>query len=383
MIATPRESKAMPASGIVIRGSAWHRRYGSGSKPLFSVCIPQYNRTSFLIEGMRVLAGQTFENWEVCIADDCSTDGREQELLAELDALHAPYAYYRQPRNGRYDVNLRSSISLASGTWCLLMGNDDCLAGPDVLGAFEEDLKRHPETGVAIANYEEFDGSKAFRRVTRPGVAGKGPEIAVSRFRNFSFVSAVILRADRAKAHETTKWDGSEMYQMYIGCRILADGYSLLEIPASAVRKGIVIPSESVDSYAARPRLKNCPIEERRLPLAQMGGLVYDAVQQDAGDKSAALGALIFSQILVFTYPFWILEYRRVQSWRYAAGICLGMRPRNLLERVRLPFWRSLSLRILYATVTTAGLLCPIRLFDFCSQPLYRAAKSVMRRIAA
>jgi hypothetical protein len=113
-----------------------------------------------------------------------------------------------------------------------------------------------------------------------------------------------------------------------------------------------------------------------------MGGLVYDAVRPEAGGKSAALGTLIFSQILVFTYPFWILEYRRVQSWRYAAGICLGMRPRNLLERVHLPFWRSLSLRLLYAAVTGAGLLCPIGLFDFCSKPLYRVAKSLMRRIA-
>lgn len=383
MTAPPRENDVMPAAETAVRGSAWHERYGSGSKAFFSVCIPQYNRTSFLIENLRVLAGQTFANWEVCISDDCSTDGREHELLAELEALHAPYVYYRQPRNGRYDVNLRGSISLSSGTWCLLMGNDDCLAGPNVLAEFEEELKRHPETGVAIANYEEFDGSKMFRRVTGAGIAGSGPRIAVSRFRNFSFVSAVILRADRARAHATNKWDGSEMYQMYIGCRILAEGYSLLEISDSAVRKGIVIPGESVDSYAARPRVERCPIEERRIPLVQMGGLVYDAVRPDAGGKSTALGTLIFSQILVFTYPFWILEYRRVQSWRYAAGICLGMRPRNLLQRVHLPVWRATTLRLVYATVTGVALLCPIWLFDSCSKPLYRIAKSLMRRIAA
>lgn len=379
----PGENEVLPVAGTAIRGAAWQERYGAGSQPFFSVCIPQYNRTSFLIESLRALAGQTFANWEVCISDDCSTDGREHELLAELEALRAPYVYYRQPRNGRYDVNLRGSISLSSGTWCLLMGNDDCLAGPNVLAEFEEALKRHPEAGVAMANYEEFDGSKTFRRVTQEGIAGSGPEIAVSRFRNFSFVSAVMLRANRAKAHATNKWDGSEMYQMYIGCRILAEGYSLLEISASAVRKGIVIAGESVDSYAARPRVKRCRIEERRIPLVQMGGLVYDAVRPEAGGKSAALGTLIFSQILVFTYPFWIVEYRRVQSWRYSAGICLGMRPRNLLERVDLPVWRSASLRLVYATVTAAGLMCPIRLFDSCSRPLYRVAKSMMRRIAA
>jgi len=382
MTALSRED-LLRGAGTAVRGSVWQDRYGSGAQPYFSICIPQFNRTSFLIENLRMLARQSFTNWEVCISDDCSTDGREAELLAELETLRVPYVYYRQPRNGRYDVNLRGSIALAGGAYCLLMGNDDCLAGPGILAEFADELKRHPEAGVAMANYEEFDGSKASRRVTQPGIAGSGPGIAVSRFRNFSFVSGVMLRTDRARAHATNKWDGSEMYQMYIGCRILAEGYSLLEISTSAVLRSIVIPGESVDSYAARPRVSQSRIEERRLPLTRMGGLVYDAVRPEAGPKSAALGTLIFVQIIVFTYPFWIVEYRRVQSWKYAAGICLGMRPRNLLEGVDLPLWRAALLRLIYAGVTAAGLLCPIRVFDFFHRPLYRAAKAAMRWVAA
>jgi len=53
-------------------------------RPFFSICIPQYNRTEFLIEACKSLAGQTFKNFEVCISDDCSTDGMEQELLDYL-----------------------------------------------------------------------------------------------------------------------------------------------------------------------------------------------------------------------------------------------------------------------------------------------------------
>lgn len=377
MIPVPAQSAA---AGVAIRGSAWRERYGSGARPFFSVCIPQYNRTSFLIENLRALARQNYENWEVCVSDDCSTDGREEELIAELDTLNIPYVYYRLPRNGRYDVNLRSSISLATGSWCLLMGNDDCLNGPGALALVEAGLKRHPEAGVATTNYEEFDGSRTFRRVAATGIAGGGPAVAVSRFRNFSFVSGVILRADRARAHVTDKWDGSEMYQMYLGCRILAEGYALLEIADCVVQKSIVIPGESVDSYAARPRVDSSPIVERRIPLVQMGGLVYDAVRPESGRQAAAFCTLIFSQILLFTYPFWILEYRRVQSWRYAAGICLGMRPRNLLQGVDTPWWRACGLRLMYCAVTAAGLLCPLWLFDSWHRPLYRVAKAVMRR---
>ena len=47
--------------------------------PTFSICIPQYNRTSFLLEALKTLNEQDFKDFEVCISDDCSTDGRESE----------------------------------------------------------------------------------------------------------------------------------------------------------------------------------------------------------------------------------------------------------------------------------------------------------------
>src|SRR5262249_44138276 len=81
--------------------------------PFFSVCIPQYNRTSFLIATCRSLAVQTFRAFEVCISDDCSTDGRERELLDFLQSSGLSFVYYKRPTNGRYDANLRSSIELA------------------------------------------------------------------------------------------------------------------------------------------------------------------------------------------------------------------------------------------------------------------------------
>jgi len=38
--------------------------------PLFSICIPQHNRTSFLIEACKSLQSQTFTDFEICISDD-------------------------------------------------------------------------------------------------------------------------------------------------------------------------------------------------------------------------------------------------------------------------------------------------------------------------
>src|SRR5437868_10033482 len=83
------------------------RRSRSASQPVFSICIPQFNRTSFLIEACRSIVAQNFVECEVCISDDASTDGRHLELLNFLESSPLSYVYRRQVRNLRYDGNLR------------------------------------------------------------------------------------------------------------------------------------------------------------------------------------------------------------------------------------------------------------------------------------
>jgi glycosyltransferase involved in cell wall biosynthesis len=346
--------------------------------PFFSICIPQYNRTSFLIEALRVLSVQTFKDFEVCISDDCSPDGRQSEVEQALQEFGLRHVYYQQPRNLQYDGNLRGAIELASGQYCILMGNDDCLAAEDALDRLFELARRRENVGVMITNYRTAATGSVGRRVSATRVVAGGPKSASRCFRNFSFVSGVVLRRDRAAAHATAQWDGAEMYQMYIGCRILSEGYDLLEVADVLVIQGLRVPGETVDSYAAKPRLHPCPIEERKTPLVQMGRLVFDAIRPHSTGHLAGLASSVFLQILLFPYAFWIIEYRRVQSWRFALGICLGMRPRNLLAAIRLPWPQLWSLRLVYCGVTFAGLAAPIPLFDSLRPRLYALAKNIL-----
>ena len=347
--------------------------------PFFSVCVPQYDRTSFLIEALRVLSMQTFRDFEVCISDDCSPDGRWQEIELALQEFGLRHVYYRQPRNLRYDGNLRGAIALASGRYCILMGNDDCLAGNDVLERLFELMRPHDDIGVVIPNYR-IPGGSAGQRVSLTRLVPGGPRTASRCFRNFSFISGVALRRDRAMAHATAQWDGSEMYQMFLGCRILSEGYDLLEVADTLVVQGIQVLGETVDSYAAAPRLDPCPIEERKTPLVQMGRLVFDAIRPHSAASVPRLALSIFLQILIFPYAFWIVEYRRVQSWRYSLGICIGMRPANLFTSMRLPWMTWLSVCVVYVSVTFAGLVTPISLFDSLRPRLYALAKSILHR---
>ena len=209
---------------------------------------------------------------------------------------------------------------------------------------------------------------------------GTGLDVAIRNLGNFSFVSGVILRTDRVHAHTTDKWDGAEMYQMFLGCRIIAEGYSLIEFADIAVKKSIFsCGRKTVDSYAARPPERSPAIRERRIPLVDMGRLVFDAVRPWCGARSSQAARKIVSQIIFFTYPFWVVEYRRVQSWQFAAGISLGMRPKNLLPKDGLSVPDRVYLHTCYLLSTVASLLIPTALFTALRQRLYVIAKTFSR----
>lgn len=346
-------------------------------KPFFSICIPQHNRTSFLIEACRALSQQTFNDLEVCISDDNSTDAREGELLDYLERSNLSFFYKKNEKNLGYDGNLRSSIAMARGRFCFLHGNDDCLASAGILKELYEELKRYESVGVVITNYEDWGSGEKARRIQKTRLAGTGPKVAAGHFRDLSFVSGVLVDRAKAQSHATDVWDGSEMYQMFIVTRIVAGGDYLLELDMSTIRKDIKIPGESVDSYATKPKLRGWDINEKKLPLRMIGRLVADALEPylKSVAKQRILEWVIF-QLYLFTYFFWIIEYRRVQSWPYALGVCIGMRPKNVFLGLGTGLFRTIRLYCLYLSVTAIGLVMPISVFKALQSKLYYIAKS-------
>ena len=343
---------------------------------IFSICIPQYNRTSFLLKAMKSFQLQTFRSFEVCVSDGGSTDGRWEELVTWLKHSGLEFRFCRHDRNLRYDANLRASIDLARGRYCLLMGNDDELATPQTLQFLHDQIVSQPDPGVVITNYLEIPSGSIVRRMRRQGNLGFGPEVASANFRNYSFVSGVLLDRAAALRHRTEAWDGSEMYQMYLGTRIVAEGRSLLSLAEVAVRKDVQVVGEEVDSYARRPLLKPCPVEPRPLPMNQIGMLVADALEPHlTRENRGRCVRRVFWQFLAYTYAYWIIQYRRVQSWRYSLGICLAMAPDRILPRTKVNFGTTLFIRVVYGIVTLAGLLTPIRVFDSLRPWLYALAK--------
>jgi glycosyltransferase involved in cell wall biosynthesis len=345
--------------------------------PFFSICIPQYNRTSFLLEACKSMEMQSFRNFEVCISDGGSTDGRVEELVDYLKSSTLSFVYRRYDINLQYDANLRASIDLAQGKYCILHGNDDALANSDILQQLLDEIRQYGAPGVVITNYEDWRTGVITSRIKQNGLVGAGPQIAAAHFRNVSFVGGVILDRLEAQQLATDKWDGSEMYQMYLMARIVAMGKPLLLSERSTVRKDIRVENETVDSYAARPRISPCPLQERILPMTHIGPLVADALAPalTPGNRDKILEK-VFQQLYCFTYPFWIIEYRRVQSWKYSLGVCMGIHPKHTFIKIHLSWLYRIRLWALFYIVCFFGLLTPISVFKGLRERLFSYAKT-------
>ena len=346
-------------------------------RPFFSICIPQYNRTDFLIKSCETFRSQSFRDFEICISDDRSTDGREADLVGFLERAALAFTYEKNERNLRYDANLRHAIALSRGQFVLLMGNDDGLAGDDILAFLHAELLRHAPVAAAITNYRDAATGKVYRRMDRTAVLGSGPRVATLAFRRYSFVSGVIFDGERARAEADACVDGSEMYQMYLGTRLVSAGGRLLAIDRICIDMGLQVPDQAVDSYARWERIDPCPIVERPLPMGRLLEVVAKGLGP-ARRQADILGAA--AQLYLFTYPFWVLEYRRVQSWNYAAGMLLALRPSRIARDFPVSVANAMALWALYVVSSVASLLFPARLFAVLQPSFYALAKRMRVR---
>lgn len=345
------------------------------NKPFFSICIPQYNRTKHLIEACKILEAQKFNDFEVCISDDCSTDGLQQELVNYLSQSGLSFVYQRQEKTLRYDGNIRASISLASGQYCLLFGNDDCLLSNNTLNNLYGKIIEHHYPAVVITNYEDWKTGNITKRIFITELVSGGVDTAVKNYRSVAFVSGVAVSRDGAVCLETNRWDGSEMYQMYIVASLLAGGGNLLKLEDIAVRKDITIQGEVVDSFENNkiPISKGFILD---LPIHKIGRVISDAISPYVKDMSAYdANSKIFKQLYKFTYPYWIMQYKNAHGWLYSFRYVLSIYPSRILKDVGIGFLTLLDIYFLYFTMSIFGLTIPFSVYKLLEKKLHSMAK--------
>jgi glycosyltransferase involved in cell wall biosynthesis len=93
-------------------------------QPLVSIVMPVYNAGEFLVEAIKSLQDQTYQNWELIVVDDQSTDGSWQ-ILKRLAQNDKRIKIYRNAKNGGVARTANLALSKIKGSFIARMDADD------------------------------------------------------------------------------------------------------------------------------------------------------------------------------------------------------------------------------------------------------------------
>ena len=97
-------------------------------KPLISVIIPVYNVSSKLLtECLDSILKQSYDNFEICIADDCSNKIETIKVLNEYEKKYKNIKVVYRKKNGHISNATNDAIAIAKGEFIALVDNDDVL----------------------------------------------------------------------------------------------------------------------------------------------------------------------------------------------------------------------------------------------------------------
>lgn len=128
-------------------------------KPLISILMPVYNpKPEWLQECLDSVLAQHYPHWELCIADDASSDPEVQQLLAAYAKHDARVRVIYREVNGHICAASNSALELASGEYVALLDHDDRLS-ETALFHLAEALHRHPDAGLLYSDEDKLDAA--------------------------------------------------------------------------------------------------------------------------------------------------------------------------------------------------------------------------------
>ena len=126
----------------------------SNSNPLVSIGIPTYNRADGKLRNVIERAlGQTYQNVEVIVSDNCSTDQTPELVQSIMDPR---LRYFRQDTNIGPNNNFNFCLEQARGDYFLLFHDDDMI-DQDFVEVCISSLKPDQTVGVILTGVRIID----------------------------------------------------------------------------------------------------------------------------------------------------------------------------------------------------------------------------------
>ncbi len=119
---------------------------------LVSIIMPSWNTGSYIKESIKSVIAQTYENWELIIVDDCSTDETDKIIEGIKDKR---IKYLKNEKNIGAALSRNRAICESKGEWIAFLDSDD-LWNPEKLEK-QISFMNENEYVFSYHDYEKID----------------------------------------------------------------------------------------------------------------------------------------------------------------------------------------------------------------------------------
>lgn len=195
-------------------------------QPLMSIVMPAYNSDSSELEAaIESVVNQSYSNWELCIADDCSPQSEVRDILCRFARADKRIKVTFRNQRGGISAASNSALELATGEYVCFLDHDDTLSR-HALAHVCDALNRHPQAELIYSDEDKIDASGIrFEPYFKPDWS---PDLLLSS--NYVCHLLTLRRSLLEKIGGfRSDFDGSQDYDLIL--RAAEQGAGILHIP--------------------------------------------------------------------------------------------------------------------------------------------------------
>lgn len=237
----------------------------SSASPTVSVIIPTYNHAHFLTQAVRSVFDQTFQDFEIVVVDDGSTDNTREVVQTYTDSR---FKYIYQENKG-LAASRNTGLRAARGEFVAFLDADDIFL-PCKLEVQLEWFENHPSCGMVVSGYYFMNDQGEFVRANTPWIS-----VPILEVEDWLFNCPVVPNAVLVKKHWIDQVGGfDEVFRRvedwdlwlrlaYAGCKIewvkeIVCGYRFS--PGQMTRNAAAqkrVSVQMMDKFYKTPNLSN------------------------------------------------------------------------------------------------------------------------------
>ena len=199
--------RATPAQLAAMREESQKFNY----RPCVSIITPVYNTpVAWLREAVESVLAQAYDNWELILADDRSTDPELLAFLQELAKSDPRVVLTQSPQHGGISVASNRALDAACGDWIGFLDHDDVLE-PDALFHHIHLLQDHPDADLLYSDEDKLTEHGLDAPIMKPDWS---PDFftACNYICHFTLIRCELLRQVGGLRSE---FDGAQDYDLF------------------------------------------------------------------------------------------------------------------------------------------------------------------------